>query len=1318
MKELQNDQFRPVIFLAFANDRSVGGGYLRNLPEEARRLRKALDPAERAGLCEVVVLQNVMAADVLDTLQDARYRDRVGIFHYGGHAGGFGLLLESALGEPVVASAGGLAAFLGRRRGLKLVFLNGCSTEPQVFGLLEAGAPAVIATAHAIDDALATEFSARFYVALAAGATVQSGFHEAAAAVSLTATGPARDLGPSAAAPAPADQLPWHFHVGEGAELAADWSLPEAASNPLFGLPAPAARDLPENPYLEPLAWFGEEHAEVFCGRGAEIRELYERVTGAARPPILLLYGRSGVGKSSLLGAGLLPRICAAGSRGLFLRRDAGKGLLGTITGALGGPATGADLAALWRDAEAREGRPLLVILDQVEEALTHAAADKSAELDAFIEALRAAFAAKEGRPLGRLILGFRMEWLAVIEMRLAEALLPRAKMLIEPLDRRGIMEAVRGPGRLVNRAGRAVERPVLSERLAGRYELEIDDDLPGLIADDLLADRGALVGPTLQVLLSGMWDKARSAAGAPRRFDRAFYEGLRRRGVLLGDFLDQRLDELAASQPDAAREGLILDFLEFHTTSLGTAAERTPAQLEMAYRHIEETLRPMLESSKRLCLLADGYSTGQVGPAGTRLAHDTLAPLVRERYDRSDRLAQRARRILRNRLPGWDEGRVSSPMDRHDLNIVERAAPWMRAWSHDECRLIEASRLACSELEQDRLRLRAQGFLLALGQEPGPVGRVELDNLWELAGLGADDEAVRLWVIRLATGDRRRAVRFEPRLEPAVHAAIGLDLKRRRRLLDEVIVPQLRNPSIERETRWVCARVGLELEEDGAEFLALASAGLAAVAAAGDRPPDAQAVVLARRLGTAVADSIVEQLLASNAVSEPARNRQLFDWLTLLGARTSPAVAERAVTRVLATLAADAGAVDNGALLSCLQAFNAGLPPVDPGRCAGTVRRNSLAEAELAAESLIRQLAGAGPDDLCQLAEWLEALGPWMTDAAAAAARARAAPSTTQGAPGIVRLARSLGEIGPRLRVEDAEVAANRLVSVLGKLSDESALQTILRGLQAVAPRLAALGADKAAMRISSDLARSRIAAAIHALARGLAILAPHVAAGTAARLAATAAEYIVGAMSDANRPEDIGHLARALGNLATLLDQDMVESVLTGLAIARTPVERLRLASVLAALAPALPQQQTSRVAARIVERLLEPFARETRADDLRLSAASLAMVVRLLDGEPARRVGARLIDLMAAMRDGDALLSLADALGTIPGFLDAAAALELLKYPLSVGPVRASLLGSLARASGRDPGQGLWQFVEEASRLGVNSADFEPPPVRPTR
>jgi hypothetical protein len=65
----------PVVFLAFANDREGESGYLRHLPEEARRLRTALEQAEQDGLCELVIRQNSSLDDILDVFQDARYRN-------------------------------------------------------------------------------------------------------------------------------------------------------------------------------------------------------------------------------------------------------------------------------------------------------------------------------------------------------------------------------------------------------------------------------------------------------------------------------------------------------------------------------------------------------------------------------------------------------------------------------------------------------------------------------------------------------------------------------------------------------------------------------------------------------------------------------------------------------------------------------------------------------------------------------------------------------------------------------------------------------------------------------------------------------------------------------------------------------------------------------------------------------------------------------------------------------------------------------------------------------------------------------------------
>lgn len=102
----------PIMFLAFANDRGGDSGYLRNLPEEARQVYAVLDGAAQAGLCEVIMHQNVTVDTVLDIFQDTRYRNRIAIFHYGGHAESCGLLLKTAEGKSAATDAGASPAKL------------------------------------------------------------------------------------------------------------------------------------------------------------------------------------------------------------------------------------------------------------------------------------------------------------------------------------------------------------------------------------------------------------------------------------------------------------------------------------------------------------------------------------------------------------------------------------------------------------------------------------------------------------------------------------------------------------------------------------------------------------------------------------------------------------------------------------------------------------------------------------------------------------------------------------------------------------------------------------------------------------------------------------------------------------------------------------------------------------------------------------------------------------------------------------------------------------------------------------------------------
>ena len=698
---------KPVLFLATANDRDDRARYLRNLADEARQVQRALAAAEGRGHCELVLRQNATAGDILDVFQDARYRDRIALFHFGGHADGYRLLLETAAGEPVTADAGGLARFLAQQRELQLVFLNGCSTEGQVSDLLDAGVQAVIATDQAVEDGMATEFAARFYQGLAGGAGIGTAFEQAKAAMEMQGGATFRHIGAAEEEQTGSRRIPWQLYP-PGAADRMDWSLAKAADDPFFGLPELPPLDLPDKPYRY-LDWYRREDAHIFFGRGREIRLLYDRVAAADGPPIVLIYGQSGVGKSSLLAAGLRPRL-EESHEVRYARRDQALGLLGTLAAALG-TAPEADLAGAWRARESQAGRPLLVILDQTEELFSRPNKQQPDEMAVFLAAAANIFSNPGQRPRGKLILGFRKEWLAEIKARLAERNLPRTEVFLERLDREGIIEVVTGP--------RA------TPRLRDHYRLTVADALPGLIADDLLADRESPVAPMLAILLTDMWESAKARSYDQPTLDADLYHDFRSRGLSLDDFLGRQLQAFRGMQFDVVDSGLALDLLAYHTTPLGTAEQRTVTDLEQTYNHRKDALPALVQECRDLYLLVDPSQNQPGQPRASRLTHDTLAPHVRVRFDKSEAPGQRARRILESRAVDWEDGKTGIPLDAADLAIVEAGQAGMRRWEAHEEALVLAS-----QLERTRRREEAERIV----QEREQARQRELEQAQSLA--------------------------------------------------------------------------------------------------------------------------------------------------------------------------------------------------------------------------------------------------------------------------------------------------------------------------------------------------------------------------------------------------------------------------------------------------------------------------------------------------------------------------------------------------------------------------------------------------------
>jgi Domain of unknown function (DUF2610) len=74
----------------------------------------------------------------------------------------------------------------------------------------------------------------------------------------------------------------------------------------------------PETPWLG-LRSFTEDAQDYFFGRHAELEDLYERILDR---PLTILFGQSGLGKSSLLQAALVPRLRRAGFLPVLVRFD------------------------------------------------------------------------------------------------------------------------------------------------------------------------------------------------------------------------------------------------------------------------------------------------------------------------------------------------------------------------------------------------------------------------------------------------------------------------------------------------------------------------------------------------------------------------------------------------------------------------------------------------------------------------------------------------------------------------------------------------------------------------------------------------------------------------------------------------------------------------------------------------------------------------------------------------------------------------------------------------------------------------------------
>jgi len=200
------------------------------LKRESKLIYRSLQALHDKQFIEIYRDSNAIIDDIFKDF--IRYKGRITVFHYAGHADGKHLLLDDQEAD----NEGIAQLFAQEKDNLKLVFLNGCSTAAQVNALHKVGIDAVMATSVPIFDEKATRFAGAFYRALADHFSLEQAFLHASALIK-TSYGAAFDLNIHRAMDRNIDweggskkteeSIPWGLYIREGAEDVLDWKLPQ-----------------------------------------------------------------------------------------------------------------------------------------------------------------------------------------------------------------------------------------------------------------------------------------------------------------------------------------------------------------------------------------------------------------------------------------------------------------------------------------------------------------------------------------------------------------------------------------------------------------------------------------------------------------------------------------------------------------------------------------------------------------------------------------------------------------------------------------------------------------------------------------------------------------------------------------------------------------------------------------------------------------------------------------------------------------------------------------------------------------------------------
>lgn len=469
------------------------------------------------------------------------------------------------------------------------------------------------------------------------------------------------------------------------------------------------------SPFIGP-APFQSEHASLFFGREAVLKSLIDRLV-KSNSPILVVNGLSGVGKTSLLRAGLVPQLQEQGFSVAYtsILDNPNADTIHGIRNAFGDqftPDSNADIPSTINALACPRGRPVILIVDQLERCFTLTKDDE--ERNRFWRGI-AQLLAGEVQCSTKILLAVRSDWLYAFQEVSPTLDISIFNFLfrLEPLTVKEARDALTGPLDL--------------------FEIAYDPSVIDTILADLAGGSEYIHPPQLQIVGEAVY-RYLQKSDQPGKLELSLedYQNLRGARIIIRDHLVSIVNSLGPNAQTGWR--ILLQLVGADGLRVSKRAEELRGNIS------PEQFIMITENFVKNALLMREISSADNVPVYT-LTHDYLIEEINHYIEQNLEVQawRMADHYLDSGLADWRESRQIS-----DAELFLDKSRYLYIWSHREI-LASLTDEANVFLTRTALHHGEASFDYWLDQLPKAEKRSHVESIAEYVLVGEHDEQVTI---------------------------------------------------------------------------------------------------------------------------------------------------------------------------------------------------------------------------------------------------------------------------------------------------------------------------------------------------------------------------------------------------------------------------------------------------------------------------------------------------------------------------------------------------------------------------------------------